>query len=453
MKIGFGQKDITPRGGMISLIGQFESRYSDVINDPLYASVMIIQSDDKRAVFITADNLVPYSFAVKAICEELKKLIPDITEDELILSTTHIHTGPGYPPPWDTSVSIPDGALSLEECAEQELAGIIAAVKEASENMHEARIELSYSYIQTGVCRLVGYADGHSEMYGDPHADGFKGILGRDGGPSQIIYVSDTETGELTGIIAAVPCPAQCDETANYITADYWGVVRSCLAGKYGENVKLLPLCRAAGDLSPHHIVDLVPGKECFGGREEALIMGRRVAKAIIDSRSDVIFRFEGDVPFEIKAREIRLPTWEVSEEKYAWASDYLSDGSHFDADGNALNTIEFLFAKSYKYYYELPEHFVTSKLYAVSVGRIMFITFPFELFTEYADRVRMGIKGYNVIDVQLSYENLGYLAVNSGSSTYSTSVFNCPCPPDDGPLLVRESVELLKSLRKVSGR
>ena len=50
MKIGFGQADITPIGGKISLLGQFHQRITDKILDPLYAVAMIIESDNARTI-------------------------------------------------------------------------------------------------------------------------------------------------------------------------------------------------------------------------------------------------------------------------------------------------------------------------------------------------------------------------------------------------------------------
>ena len=104
-------------------------------------------------------------------------------------------------------------------------------------------------------------------MYGDVHREDFCGMEGRDGGPMQFLYVYNAVRCDLTGVVANIPCPAQCDEHASYVTADYFGVVRSRLQEALGEAVCLLPLVRAAGDLSPHDMVDRMPGIERCEGR------------------------------------------------------------------------------------------------------------------------------------------------------------------------------------------
>ena len=56
MKIGFGQADITPKGGKVALLGQFETRVTDRVLDPLYAVAMVILSDNARTVWVSADT-------------------------------------------------------------------------------------------------------------------------------------------------------------------------------------------------------------------------------------------------------------------------------------------------------------------------------------------------------------------------------------------------------------
>ncbi len=116
MKIGFGRGDITPRGGKVSLCGQYHLRVTETVLDPLMAYAMVIESEDERTVFVAADTLQPYAFWTTYLCEALQTVLPGLKEDQLIISATHIHTGPGPRLKMTGEEREPDGVISLESC-------------------------------------------------------------------------------------------------------------------------------------------------------------------------------------------------------------------------------------------------------------------------------------------------------------------------------------------------
>ena len=184
MKIGFGQSDITPQGGKISLLGQFEQRLTDQIVDRLYAVAMIIESENGRSVWVSADTCEVFEGTSKLVFQHVREVIPDLKEEEFVLTATHIHTGPVL---WtDTYLSLTgdrseaEGALSAQECNRQFAEGIAAAVSEAKTNMRIARVDVAAARIQTGVSRRVVYKDGTAQMYGDAHRPDFLKMENRD---------------------------------------------------------------------------------------------------------------------------------------------------------------------------------------------------------------------------------------------------------------------------------
>lgn len=453
MKIGFGQSDITPRGGKVALLGQFERRVTDEVLDPLYAVAMVIQSEGARTVWVSADNCEIFEGTSLLAFDEVKRVIPDLRKEEFVLSATHIHTGPTL---WtDTYLSLtgdrsePEDALPAAECNRQFALGIAEAVKRAMDDLDEARAELAAARVQTGVSRRVVYKDGSAQMYGDAYRPDFLRMENRDGGPVQLIYVYHGD--ELAGIAANVPCPAQCDENALYMTGDYWGVVRQRLSER-GIDVPVLPLCRSAGDLSPHHIIDRLPMERdegCYNGRNGALFMGEIVANAILDYKDRIIARYEGDVHHAQGMREIDFPVWQVSADEYDWAIKYLADKNNFNETGWPKVPFDNANAHTRKMRYESGDKVYTSRIYAAVLGDIALLSNPFELYIEYADRIRMALRDMAVFDVQLTYDCLGYLATAAGvrGGHYSANIFNGVCAPDGGELLVKESIDLVKEL------
>ena len=459
LKIGFGQADITPRGGKLSLRGQFEERITDNIHDPLQAVAMAVVSENARSIYVGIDLLQIFKQNSEYIFEEVKKAVPDLKENELCISATHIHTGPDLL--IDTYLSItadrsePKSALTCAECLKQVAAGIAKAVREALDSLEEARAEIAIARIQTGVNRRITYKDNTGAMYGNPHLKNFYEQESRDGGPSQFLYVYKAATDELMGIVANVPCTAQCDEYAMYVTADYWGVVRGEIEEKLGKNVKLLPLCRAAGDLSPHNLVDgeAVEQKpvDLYHGRNCALWLGGWIAENIIEFKDKTLQKYEGNVEHAQAMHKVDFPVWQVTEAEYKWAKAYFADKKNFDADGKPLSKFDNANADTRIRRYESGDKTYECKIFGMRLGNIVLLTMPFEVYIEYADRIRMSHPELIFMDVQLAYDSMGYLATPPAveHGHYSANIFNGVCSPEGGEKLVAEEIALAEELIK----
>ena len=191
LRVGWGQAEITPRGGAVSLYGQWELRITEEIRDPLYAVAMVIESAAERTIWVGGDLLYVYRELREEVCQRLSESLPGFQEKQLILSATHIHTGP------NTSLNVflqlldnqqdDPRALSTDSCRAQVAAGIVKAISQAIESLEESRFEVGVSRVQTGVCRRALYKDGSAQMYGDVHREDFCGMESRAGGPLQLL--------------------------------------------------------------------------------------------------------------------------------------------------------------------------------------------------------------------------------------------------------------------------
>lgn len=448
MRIGWGQAEITPRGGAISLYGQWDTRITRQVNDPLRAVAIAIATEEGDVVWVGCDLCYISQNMMRAAHDEIRRQRPDFPFAHLIVSATHIHTGPCLDN--DRFVARLDGvhddagALTTRECMEQVARGVARAALMALSSMRESIVEVGVAREQTGVCRRATYQDGSAQMYGDVHREDFCGMEGRDGGPMQFLYVYDAVRCDLTGVVANIPCPAQCDEHASYVTADYFGVVRSRLQEALGEAVCLLPLVRAAGDLSPHDMVDRVPGIKRCEGRSGALHMGNRVARALLRERERPVSTLKSATRVRHASKDIPFPIWSATEEEYRESKAFLQAHS-------ANNTPGMLYSTHYtrvKRYESGRTHYV-APVHALRMGGVVLLSNPFELYIAYADRIRMRLAQAHVFDVQLACEPLAYLptpqAVRGGH--YSAVNFVCACGPQAGELLVDESVRLVEKL------
>ena len=93
MRIGWGQAEITPRGGAISLYGQWDTRITRQVNDPLRAVAMAIATEEGDVVWVGCDLCYISQNMMRAAHDEIRRQRPDFPFAHLIVSATHIHTG------------------------------------------------------------------------------------------------------------------------------------------------------------------------------------------------------------------------------------------------------------------------------------------------------------------------------------------------------------------------
>ena len=454
MKVGFGQASITPRGGKIVIAGGIPVRYTDKVHDEVQAVAMVLEQNGERSIWVSCDMCHPTKRLTDDVIAMLKENLSDFNEDELILSTTH-STACFYLTDDEFLNSAFDvdytQIMPLGETREQVCRGIVSAVCEAVRNTVECTVEFATSEILTGFCRRVVYKDGTAVMYGDVYSDDFLRMEYPDGTGTQILYFYTKDSRAPIGIFAAVPCPAQADEGAVHITADYWGVVRERIASEFGKEVKVLGVCRAAGELSPRRMLNLNGDYGVMEvGSDVARRLGNHIADAIIKEKNRPRRVFdENEVVFGKITAELDFPIRFPSPEDVENAARYFADASNFDENGNAINWIDKAIYTHTLKLKDIDYKYYSGRVNLLRVGELLFFTAPAELFVEYANRIRAAFPGYAVIDVQLTNDSLGYLptaeAVQHGG--YSTMIFSTTTTPEGGNLFVEETVKLLKKL------
>ena len=98
---------------------------------------------------------------------------------------------------------------------------------------------------------------------------------------------------------------------------------------------------------------------------------------------------------------------------------------------------------------YSEEQQYFDINLHAIRIGNAAFITNPFELYIEYADRIRAAMRGVQIFDSELTGGSFGYLATPLGvrGGGYSATIFSGRTGPEGGEIVVKESIDLLKEL------
>ena len=456
LKAGFAQIDITPEGGPVSLNGQFEVRITTQIQDPIMAVAMVLEREGERSIWVSIDSGSCRLGLTRGVERLLGDRLPGFRPEQLVIAATHIHTGPYIEKggllslTGEAGVQEDEGALTSVECCRQLVSKVAEVVETAWKKLEVCEIEVAVAPIITGVNRRVVYQDGTARMYGELVPESFLRMESRDGGPSQFLYVYRKKDRKLLGVVADVPCPAQCDERANYISGDYWGVVRREVAAVWGTEVSVLGLCRAAGDLSPHAMIDRIQGyNDMPCSHEKAEVLGSWIAENIISHKKRVIETLDSCSVLKQKGITAFYELWPVSEEEYKEAKEYLQEVPVNDPSNSKFDP--FTFANSWVRVQRVEKQPKTTEMLirATRIGNVALLSLPGEVYIEYADRIRVACQDVMIFDVQLACSYLGYLATKDAVKRghYSANIFNCYFAPEEGDKLVEDAVALIKSL------
>jgi hypothetical protein len=194
---------------------------------------------------------------------------------------------------------------------------------------------------------------------------------------------------------------------------------------------------------------DSADGSKRLEGAEGAAAMGKRVGEAVIKAVGEVVAAYGPDAAYKHVAVKESLPLWTATDEEYAAAKRYIADGGKGGLGPlNEMMAYSTAIARIKRYELGIKEF--AADFYAVRIGDVVLLTNPFEMYIEYADRIRMACPEAQVIDVQLAGGDcFGYLATQKAidAGGYSTMIFSCFCDARGGDLVVDKSVALVKSM------
>jgi len=240
MRAGTSKVNITPPVGL-ELSGWSFGKSVGIL-DELYAKVLLLESDGKRVLIITADligfNTEYADYIRKNIADRLNMNVSDI-----LISCSHTHSGPAtmFLRHWG---EIDDDYVYIAEKQ------IIGAAIMASNNMRDASIG-SGKGIVNGVC--------------DNRRDGQNGSVDPEVGVIRVDF-----DGKMAAVLMNFSChPVAAHNYKNMISADYPGyamkVIESSLFAKRLEqktscingDVTALHTTGTAGDINPKGLHDI----------------------------------------------------------------------------------------------------------------------------------------------------------------------------------------------------
>ncbi|MBM3499196.1 MAG: hypothetical protein FJX74_11055 [Armatimonadetes bacterium] len=458
MLIGWSAADITP-DRPTNLRGQFHTRISQYVNDPLTATALALEGEEGQAVLVSCDLVGAPGVLAQRLHEMLRPRLPDLDVRKLVLNGTHTHTAPditeGHYPPLGPEVMTP------AEYADLFCARVADAVVEAWEARKPGGVSWAYGHAVVGHNRRASYLDGRSVMYGATEAPDFAGLEGYEDHGLDLLFTWD-EAGALTGLIVNLACPSQETEGVSYTSADFWHETRVELRRRLGEGLFVLPQCSAAGDQSPHLLVHkqaearMLELRGLTGREEIARRIGRGVEDVVDLAQRDILT----DPILRHAVADIGLPIRRVTDEEHAQSQARVAELEAQPPDPNDAfaRSHHFIMLRRNKkviarYEEQDAKPLFDMELHCLRIDDIAIATNPFELFLDYGLRIKARSPAVQTFVVQIASAGPNsdgtYLptARALAARSYGAEAVDNTVGPEGGQTLVEETLRTLGTL------
>jgi hypothetical protein len=231
-----------------------------------------------------------------------------------------------------------------------------------------------------------------------------------------------------------VPCPAQEQENLFVLSADWWHETRIELRKRFGEQLYILPQCSAAGDQSPHLLLEAAASKRMLKlkGRSMRQEIACRIADAVggilpyIDkeiNRNPVLLHSVKSVDLDVnclseedvRAAGLEAEGWkEVYERELSklQANPALrSEGRWYKEATDAYRRMQWNLNVGRRFESQRTQNTISVELHVVRLGEIALATNPFEYYLDFGLQIKVRSPAEQTFLIQLA-----------GSGTYIPS-------------------------------
>ncbi|MFC3767489.1 neutral/alkaline non-lysosomal ceramidase N-terminal domain-containing protein [Paenibacillus sp. GCM10012303] len=362
IKCGMSEVIITPPLGN-SMPGYFEDRRSTGVKDDLYAKALLIESNE-FVVFIVIDCLALAYPEVRKIRDRVYELT-GIAQSQVMISTTHTHTGPPVRPGFNSSVN-PDYLSDLVDKAAD-------AAKLAYNNRKHARIGFG-----TGIVDHISFNRRFFMKDGSVKTNPGKRnpLIEKPAGPIDpevSVMRIDALDGEPIGMVSNFACHTDCVSGTEY-SADYPGELSKTIKKMLGEHAVSLFMLGACGNIN-HTDVSGQTHYEPFYYKKMGRILAYEALK--VREKSETTDQLTVRVKSELLRLENRKPT----NQQCKLAQEALLNESS--------GIVEKAFARQLMKVEESKETHSELEIQAVRLGDRAVVGLPAEIFVEFGLEIK----------------------------------------------------------------
>ncbi len=479
-RIGWAATDITP-DEPVMLHGQFHARVSERVKDPVTATALVLESprDGSRLVMVSCDLVIIHDALRDAVREHIRRELPELDPMAVLMSATHTHTAP------QTSVCeryLPDSPLTdhpygvaLDAMAPAEYikwasARIGDAVVRAWRGRAPGGIAYGLGHAVVGHNRLIAYASGRSQMYGKTDRPDFSHVEGYEDHALNVLATYDSER-RLTGLVINIACPSQVTEGLYEVSADFWHDTREELRRRLGDDLFVLPQAAAAGDQSPHVLVDkrAEARMERITGRTRRQQIATRIADGVTAILPLITKEIDVAPKLAHRVETVELPRRLVPEADSAQAATEAQQQREvYEGMVRSLEADPKLREKPHWYRditrahslmrrhervanrFQLQQAHPTMpiEVHAARLGDVAFVSVPFEYYLDYSLQMQTRSKAIQTFVIQLAGPGSYLPTLRSvAGGAYGAVPASTEVGPESGRQLVEWAVDSINAL------
>ena len=358
--LGVSREDITPEIGTC-LYGYFPDFHSESIADNLTLTAFVFKSGNTKAVMISACVCIIHDSLADELCSEIAALI-NTNRNNIIISATHTHTGPAL------ADSDGWGGIDFKYYNRIFKPAVLKAVKEADKKIEPVTMAVGYGKSKVGVNRREICAD-NTIAFGQNKWGVYN--------PEMTVISFKNDEGKIISTMIHYGCHGTAAGHCTAISRDWSGIMTDAVDAVYGGITAFFN--GTEGDVGPRISNGLTIGDMTYV-RELGAVASSDSLKVY-----ENISKYE-NAGISVKSAIVKIPllpriSYEEAEKGY----------SKFEGDICNIAMFEREYYKkvmsSYDVGYEEKEYFEVNQT-IIKIGNIVFVSFPFELFSEIGMRI-----------------------------------------------------------------
>jgi GNAT superfamily N-acetyltransferase len=476
LQVGWATTDITPQRPVF-IPGQFHGRLPEYPAEPLTATALVLDNNEACSAFISCDLVSIFAPMEPKLRAKIAAAVPELKDGAIIINATHTHTGavmgerrsflpPGFREKYN--LDIMDSDVYCDFVVEQ----VVSIITAAWQNRQPGKVAWGLDFAVVGRNRRWVSTAGKSTMYGNIGIPEFSHIEGFEDHSVNLLATYDT-SDKLTGVVVNVPCPSQVNEHEYRYSPDYWHDTRQLLRQEFGENLFVMPQCSAAGDQAPRPFYDkdALARMERLRNQNQRLALASRLTRAVVDAVATITSEATADPVISSGLKVTPLPlnkltvadVEDAKKEADALAAVQDAELKKFEQNPELVKEPRWYtdisratrrwhwfngVIERYEEQQKNPNAARVVTIHAIRVGDVAFASNPFELYLDYAIRIKARSPFLQTFVVQLAGDGT-YLpshrsTLGGGYGSYAPSN---PIGPEGGQQLVEETLTLLESL------
>jgi len=256
LQAGVARVKISPPVGAY-LIGMEREGGSTSLRDDLFATALVLKSENHYAAIVSMDLLVIHPDTVSRVRENFRALT-DINPSAVMFCATHCHSGPA-------SYALPDSPAPLREYAQHLEESLTKVLLKASQLLIPAKFGFGTGKAQIGINRRLTLPNGKTIISGNPE--------GPIDNQVSVLRIDSINNQPIATLVNYACHPVVLGAESNQISADWVGVMRQYVESQTWG--KVLFIQGAAGDINP------LPG-EPTNSETDLKVLGELIGNQVV---------------------------------------------------------------------------------------------------------------------------------------------------------------------------